>query len=274
MTPTNELTTHSPADDNFYAFLTKAFAFHITLIILAFLLQKITGLDLFHISKDAANLNIIQSSIRVDIVAMPKFTVQELKTMKIAPAESEHIIEVAPKPVKAKPIEIKKDDIVIQKKVKKKVDLSSLLSNLSKKKTQVNKKRKKKGIKSSAKVQTALRKLILEGNQLSKGTAIVGDGLKQATGIFNTYVSSLPHFVRPYWKLPSYLMDRNLQCRIRIYIGVNGKIIKSEVYESSGDSEFDRKALSAVKQVKDLPPPEKEILSKVASGEVILGFPL
>jgi TonB family protein len=217
------------------------------------------------------NLKVIQSSVRVDVVAMPKFTVQELKKMKVqAP-----VPEVKGEEIEKKTKEdiIKPDDIVI-KKVKKKINLKSLLANLGKKEKKIKVRKGSNTGKIDLESKRQLKKLILEGNKVSAGTSTVGDTTSLDQTKFSNYVSALPNFIRPHWKLPSYLMDKDLKCRIRLYIASNGKILNTEVYESSGVDEFDQKALQSLQNISSFPKPEGEIVSRLASGEVVLGFPL
>lgn len=69
------------------------------------------------------DVEIIRSSIRVDVVGMPKFTIQELKKMEAQP-----VLDSKPEEVRGKKEEtqaesqdvIKKDDLVIQEQGKKK----------------------------------------------------------------------------------------------------------------------------------------------------------
>lgn len=260
-------------DDRFTRFLTIAITAHLGIVLLGFLLQQVLNIDFFKVDIERKDLNIIQSSVRVDVVAMPKFTVQELKKMQVAPAPSEEVKEDAPTP-KEEPAPVKEDEVTFKKKGKKKIDLKNLLSNIGKKSNSNSKKKKTKKANDLSKHSKQLRSLVLEGNKVSQGTNVVGDSLAQDSGKFTTYVSSLPNFVRPFWKLPTYLIDRDLKCRIRIFIAANGKILKADIFESSGVDEFDQKALAALGQVKSLPAPESEILPRVAGGEVVLGFPL
>lgn len=255
-------------EDNLKKSLALAIGVHVFLIVFAFLFQTFLGIDWFKNKSSIKEIEIIQSSVRVDVVAMPKFTVQELKKMDIAPpSQDEKTEEVKPT------ADNSKSDIEFKQKAKK-VNLGNLLSNLSNKKEAKAKKKKTKGDKNLVKHRYQLRKLVLEGNKVSAGTSLVGDGLAAERTEFNNYVASLPNFVRQYWKLPSYLLDQNLKCRIRIFIGANGKILRSQIYESSGVNEFDQKALAALKQVNSFPSPKREILARVAAGDVILGFPL
>lgn len=248
-----------------------AIVFHLVLISLGVGITKLMDLEIFRVEQDVKDLKIIQSSVRIDVVAMPKFTVQELKKMKV----SEPVVEEKGEEVKekAKPDIIKPDDIVIEKK-EPKLNLKNLLSNLSKKEKKVKVKKGKEQGKIDSKSKKELQQLILEGNKVSAGTSTVGDSLAIEKSLFNDYVSALPNRVRPYWKLPSYLMDKGLKCRIRVFIASSGKILKTEIYESSGNSEFDQKAMSSLKQVSSFSQPKSEITARLASGAVVLGFPL
>ena len=258
-------------DDNFNRFVSQALITHIGIVLFAIIIQKFIGFEFFKIDPSEKKINIIQSSVRVDVVAMPKFTVQELKSMQVAPTPTKEMKEEAPK-VEVK--EAKPDEITFKKKSKKKINLKNLLSNLGKKTRARGKKKKAKKVKDYTAHRKQLRNLILEGNKVSKGSNVVGDSLTQDNGEFASYVSDLPNFIRRHWKLPTYLIDRDLKCRIRVFIAANGKILKSKVFESSGVEEFDQKAIAALKMVKSFPMPKGSILPRVAAGEVVLGFPL
>jgi TonB family protein len=258
-------------NDKFEKYLSLALGFHGALIAVGFGLSFLLGLSLFSKSPLNKKLNVIQSSVRVDVVAMPKFTVQELKKMKVqAPTP-----EVKGEDISKKVAEdiIKPDDIVI-KKVKKKINLKNLLSNLGKKEKKIKIKKGSKKGKIDLESKKQLKKLILEGNKVSAGTSTVGDNTSLDQTMFSNYVSALPNFVRPHWKLPSYLMDKDLKCRLRIFIGSNGKILNTEIYESSGVEEFDKKALQSLSSISSFPKPDGDIVSRLAAGEVVLGFPL
>src|SRR5690606_4181050 len=69
-----------------------------------------------------------------------------------------------------------------------------------------------------------LDSLVLEGNKLSKGGALVGDYSEGEVSEMNEYVQALPELIRVHFKLPSYLMDQDLRCRIAVYISSNGDV--------------------------------------------------
>ncbi|MGE3610536.1 MAG: TonB family protein [Bacteriovoracaceae bacterium] len=222
------------------------------------------------------DVEIIRASVRVDVVGMPKFTIQELKEMQkspTAPVEPEvakGVKEVTK--VEAADV-IKKDDLVIeeQSKEKKKKSFLNLISDYSS--VKVSPKESSKGSQ-SGKGSKNLDSLILEGNRLSKGTALVGDYSDQANSEFANYVQTLPELIRSHWKLPSYLLDKNLRCRIRIYLSMSGQLIKIEMQESSGQVEFDTRAEKAIRDASPFPKPSEVVGARLTSSGIILGFPL
>lgn len=250
-------------DDSLKRFFIMALMAHVAFVVVASILSFVFDLGIFT-SKNNEVPDFVQSAVRVDVVAMPKLTVQELKNMAPQMPAADKA-DTSPDESSAQ----SKSDVEF--KTDKKVELSSLLSNLSKRNVEKSKKKKKKGPSLSAK---ELNSLVMEGNKVSAGQSLVGDSLAEAQGEYAEYVAAIPSFVRPYWKLPSYLIEKDLRARIKIYISENGKIVKSEVYESSGVAEFDNRALSALKETGILPVPEKSIRSMLASGKVVLGFPL
>lgn len=251
--------------------LGKFFAFalgaHVALIAIGVLASFFFDMD-FLSKEDFKKQEIIQSSVRVDVVAMPKFTVQELKKAQPELAANPPAVETAEKSPNEGVADSKSE---VEFKTQKKINLSSLLGNISSKKIKKRAKKKKNAPSLSAK---ELNSLVMEGNKLSKGQALVGDSLNAAEGVFAEYVASIPSKVRPYWKLPSFLLEQDLRARIRIFISENGKILKTQIYESSGVEEFDRRALEALNNAGLLPVPEKSIRSRLAAGQVVLGFPL
>ena len=202
----------------------------------------------------------IQSSVKVDVVGMPKLTVQELKQFKATDLQKGETED--PKAIEEPAPE----------EVEEKVDLGNLLSNLSKKK--VAKKRPKKKKFGNALSQKELKSLVLEGNKLSAGEAVVGDSLENARTVLGQYASTLPSHVRPFWKLPSYLLNKDLSARIRVFLSDSGKVLRTEITKTSGVDDFDQRALRAIKQANPFPAPEAEIAKMTTSGAIVLGFPL
>mgnify|MGYP000490873941 CR=1 FL=1 len=133
----------------------------------------------------------------------------------------------------------------------------------------------KVGVKTGAKNDSGeLKNLILAGNKISQGTAVTGNGGNNDGGPFVDYISQLPEQVRVYWKLPSYLMNKNLKARVRVYVGSTGQLLRAEIFESSGSPEYDQRAIEAIKASAPFPVPEQNIQSRLSKGDVVLGFPL
>ncbi len=220
------------------------------------------------------DVEIIRSSVRVDVVGMPKFTVQELKKMQAEP-----IVQNEPEATKGVKEEtktetedvIKKDDLVIQEEGKKKKEsFLNMLNDYSSKK--VTAKVEKQG-KKAGEGNKNLDSLIIEGNRLSKGSALVGDYTDEQNSAFSAYVQNMPGFIRPNWKLPQWLLEKQLRCRIKIFLSPAGKILKLEMQESSGEPEFDTRAESAIRSA-DFPQPTAEVGARLTNSGIILGFPL
>lgn len=229
-----------------------------------------SGLDLFSFGQREV---FVKSAIKVDVVGMPKMTLKELKnavpdfnSIKEPPPQAK-VEEKAPEPES-------KEEF----KVQDQVDLMAKLKNLSKKNIKKSKKRAKvKKIDNkdslSKSQREELKKLVFEGNQISKGGSLTGDMTSQDIGALQEYMEMIPQYVRPSWKLPSYLKDKELKCRYRIFISGEGKLIKTKLYESSGDQEYDQRALEAIEKTQFAKPPET-IVKDLVKGVVILGFPL
>ncbi len=242
---------------------------HVLVLLLSFAGGKL-------ISKvfQSSDIEVIRSSIRVDVVGMPKFTVQELKKMQAEP-----VIATPPEtPAKGAVEEtktetedvIKKDDLVIQEEGKKKTSFLNLLNDYSSKK--VTTKTENKGSKTGSDSKN-LNSLIIEGNRLSKGSALVGDYSDEQNSEFSAYVQNIPGVIRPYWKLPDFLLNKDLRCRIKIFLSPEGKLLKAEMQESSGNQEFDARAEQAIRS-SNFPKPTAEVGVRLTNSGIILGFPI
>jgi colicin import membrane protein len=220
-------------------------------------------------------MNLIKSAVRVDVVAMPKMTLKELKNIDMTSGSE---IDEVTAPVKNTKVEdlSKGPEFLKKKKTKSFKDLLNQYAKRNVKATKKGKaKVKKKGKKDlSKRDRKRLRDLILAGNKVSAGVAATGDSSAVNQTVFNEYASLLPDHVRANWKLPSFLLNQELQCNIRVYISSTGKLISAEIYQSSGNLDYDNKSLTAIKSSSPYPLPPSEIRKRVSRGEIILGFPL
>ena len=246
--------------------LSKYMAFillaHLSFFVLLYLLGHLKG-GFFPWKK--APLKVLQSSVKVDVVGMPKFTLKELRQMGVG-MES-------PKGKAAS----RKEGVVSIGKKKSAPSFLDKIKKFSKKKVKVKKEKTKKGAGSGARREERLEKalggLVVAGNKLSKGPSLVGDVNTEDLSELRLYMESLPQFVRPHWILPSYLKESEKKCRVRIFIGKGGKLLKSAIVESSGDPQYDDYALAAVQRTQ-FPAPDPNLVRELAAGVVVLGFPL
>ena len=234
------------------------------------------------------NLNLVKSSVRVDVVAMPRLTFSELKALEKLPPLPDQEEEQGEK-AKESSSPPREGDFLKVKEGKKKVpDFREMMKKMAQKKTKTelrpvssrkskkkNSRKKKKNNNKvvSKKLKKKLEQLAFVGNKLSKGAALTGTLSGQAAQELALYMNSLPDKVRPYWKLPSFLKDKNLRCRIRIFLRGNGDLIKAQIIEGSGDSEYDQRALKAVRAT-PFPPLDPAFEDQGVKGKIILGFPL
>ncbi len=227
-------------------------------------------------TRKSANIKLVESSVRVDVVAMPKMTLKELKAIGSVPLNNgEPIAEE--KSADTPDNNNSKTEFIKETKKKNFMDMLKNMAQKDVPKAKVGKKNVKKvgkGKSSTAGLSDSeLKQLILAGNKLSKGSSLTG-GTGGSADAFTQYISSLPDMIRPRWKLPSYLMDQNLKCRIRIFLNPTGRLLRAEIFESSGNPEYDRRALDAVKGSSPFPELAENFKSRGINGDIVLGFPL
>ena len=269
---------HSYEEQGLSGYALRSLFAHVAFIAVGALLSL--SLDFFGDSSlSERNIELIEASVRVDVVAMPKMTVKELQAMQRQASQSGG--GTVEKTERSAPPKVKKiaDDskAPVLNESKKNSSVSDILKQAASQKTEslptTGRPSKDEGI--SDKARDQLRSLVAAGNKISQGSSISGAGnsAEQATA-FNSYISQLPELVRPNWRLPSYLMDKNLRCRIRIYLSENGELLKAEIYEPSGNEEYDERALKAVRESSPFPSLESAIASRAVKGQILLGFPL
>ncbi len=210
-------------------------------------------------------LNLIKASVKVDVVGMPKLTFQELKALEKI-AQQERAQSAAKERSKALAI-----------KARERKSFREMLKKISQKKIatddQAIRKKNKKAQKLSTSERRKLQNLVLAGNKVSRGSALTGELGNEAQAGLAEYMASLPDKVRPHWRLPSFLKEVELRCRIRIFLRADGTLIKAEILEGSGEAEYDRRAIEAVQATK-FPPLDQAYHKAALDGRIVLGFPL
>ena len=139
-------------------FFTKSVLLHIGVILFFVLSSFIINYTIEKTKR--ASLKVVESSVRVEMVAMPEMTLKELKTMGLPEIGGK--VDKALKIIQKTPI--KKNDFL---KIKKKKNFLSLMKDMAKKKVNTKKYKKIKTKKQGSLEGIArgdLKKLLLQGN--------------------------------------------------------------------------------------------------------------
>ena len=259
--------------ENIEKFIVYSIMIHFIVLISIFVLSTYSPTLFKNVNK--LKMKLSKTAIRVDVVSMPKMTLKELK--KISGVKLQDIdLKVEKKKLFAR----EKSKIEFIKKKKKK-NFMSMLKNLADRKVKKKKSGKKSSLNNSKRnaitgeMRKELKNLIVAGNKISKGSSLTSEfSSKEVADVFNQYIQSIPDLVRPNWKLPSYLLEKGLQCRIRLFLGPDGNLLKLKIFESSESKEYDKRALNAIRLTAPFPPLNREIIKSGAEGDIILGFPL
>jgi len=273
--------TYQHIKQNFYVYLKRSFAIHVAIILIAFISTRQMVLNAIKLKKE--NLELVQASVRVDMVAMPKFTLAELKNISSGVEEAqdekskdqEDKTEAINKDLeikKAAQIEADKEAAFLEESKKKRSNFLSKLKEIGSKDLSDKNKSREKGM--SGENSSKLKNLVLAGNKLSTGVQIYGSGQAKELTQFQAYVATIPDRVRPHWRLPSFLIGKNLRCRVRVWLNLDGSVRKAEVYESSGNQDYDQRAVESVYSAAPYPTLKEEVSKRALNGDILLGFPL
>ncbi len=272
-------------------YLTNSFVVHSVILLSTITTGKV--LLNFQDKLKSKNMELVQASVRVDMVSMPKYTLKELQQVSAGTEEAKK----EETPPTEKPEEKKLEDDTLRKEEEAKAKEAEELALLEAKKIEEAKMKKKsfqdmlkkisekkvdgtgdvrteKGM--HGKEATALKSLALAGNKLSQGVSIYGTGNTEAMTKFQKYLAVLPDHVKNVgrWSLPTYLINKGFKCKIRIWLKSSGELSRAEIYESSGDSDYDLRALEDTRRAAPYPKLAEEFEKRGMDGDILLGFPL
>ena len=196
---------------------------------------------------------LVKSGQRVDIVEMPRHTLQELKELE------------------------KTQKMAVSANRKREIFLR-MLQDIAKREVESPEEKMARKARGDTKnvseeLEENLKVLIMAGNKLSRGMALVGDKRDEELSALYQYLETLPEHVQRKWKLPTYLKEKNLRCRIQVNISEEGELINYSIIQSSGVKAYDQAALKSVLDSSPYPKPDKSIAPLLIKGHLILGFP-
>ncbi len=273
-------------------FIGKPFPFYLrrsTYVHIALVLLTVSGSKMaFEVAQKERdkNLELVNASVRVDMVAMPSHTLNELKNMSSGVEEAKKE-EPAKEEVKAEPVVEKVEEKIVEKAETKEDPVPSLeevnqnkrQDFLSKLKKIASKRVDSEGRQNTDKglygeKSTDLKNLVLSGNKLKVGSQMYGDGNSANLTAFQAYAARMPMMIKPHWRLPSYLLEKSLKCRVRVWLNMSGEVTRTAIYQSSGDAEYDQRAIESIKSASPFPALTEDFGRKVQDGDIVLGFPL
>lgn len=218
----------------------------------------------------------ISQSIRVDMVALPDKLQPNQMPAKIEQILKEKPTEVAsPEPAPkvekptAKPLlpkkEIKTDSESINLK-KSKVKQKQALEKL-KAQSAIEKMRQEAKDEDQPKKKTSAAPV--KGRVISAGTTLTGlDQLQN-----DNYLESLDAHIKQYWALPQWLKNKPYKTRVLVKFDSKGKILSTQVVQSSGQTAYDDYCVQAIEQAAPFPKFAEKFTEKYSKDGVVFGFP-
>lgn len=216
----------------------------------------------------------ISQAIRVDMVGLP----DKLKPNEM-PAKVEQIL-------KEKPVTEEKADEtakpVVEKKVLPKKEIKTESENINLKKTQ----QKQKSAVEKLKAQSAIEKMqqdALDEERLKKRASAVpvkarvisaGSALSGLDKLQNdNYLLTLDAHIKQYWALPQWLKNKHFKARVLVKFDGAGRVLSSQIVQTSGQSGYDEYCLQAIAQAAPFPKFTEKFSEKYSKDGVVFGFP-
>lgn len=276
--------------DLFKSALGLSFFGHTTLLILSILLPLLGAvLGLVDSDRELLKDKQFRNAIRVDMVGLPNLTLQELQ--KIDPTEEMGKRDKAPDPLEESKIDSKAEEATkvsetaMKLAEQKKLELSKKQAiEKSKQESAAKEKKRLDDLRASLRVEERRKRLVnelkdqvsaeegrtpLAGNIISEGYSVTGD----VASDMDIFQGHLKAHLRKTWNLPGWMQASSLSARVLVKLAPNGKIMAQEFLRESGNSEFDRYVVEALKNAEPFPGPPPSLQRKVMEEGVEWGFP-
>lgn len=201
---------------------------------------------------------VIQSAIRVDMVALPDKK-QEPAKINVAQKASEPVKlpdKDAPKEKKP-PIDKVKE---AKSKQNKALDKLKAMAALDKLKEQVEKKDTPPPTKEPEPYK---------GNIVTTGSDLGGLSKLQ----YDEYFAKLEKHVKENWVLPQWLIDAEYKAQVKVTIDNRGYITSKTIITSSGNNVFDSMALEALEKSSPCPTAPSSLQTLIGNEGIIFNFP-
>lgn len=216
-----------------------------------------------------------ESSLRVDIVALPQKDLQKMiESSPPPPPEPESATpEARAKPEPKKQAAPKEDVVILNPKKKPKNEKVDKVQIEKKQKEALNRLKQMsalENLENQMKNDTKpAAKPVFAGNQIATGSDLRGLSKIQ----HDSYVAQVERHIRQNWALPQWLANKKLRAQIRVKIDSNGLVISKTVVRSSGNSSFDDVALETIEKSSPVPRPPDKLAGLLTNEGILFGFP-
>lgn len=258
-----------------------SFCLHLALISSFFYFSK----DTSTLKQDPSIVKKIPRVLKVDIVSMPKLTLEEKEKIKpVSEPSPLPLQQPTPEPKEAPAQETIKEPAIQAESIKKVEVLSKKIVKPTKLKQEKAKKNKLKGLlgkisqkkiePETSSFQERLQQEVLAGNKISEGNSATGaDSLENELSEWEEYASKVIEQIRIYWELPEHLIHEKYKSSVRIFISPQGDLMSYEFVEKSESEEFNQFVVSSLEQAQPFQGPGSKILTRIKNGEFIIHFP-
>ena len=225
----------------------------------------------------------IKNAIRVDTIGLPELK-QKVEISKSSkkpapkkptPKKIVHKKQVKKKPKKPTPkVKVKKEQkkpekINIKEKQNQAMDKIQKMKSIQEQQSQAMD--KLEAMESLKQIKQEMEEKQYTGSALSKGDSPEGEVVTDFETV--QYFTSVKAHINMYWSLPQELADKNLRTKIRTIINNEGIVLRGNIVESSGNEDFDARALEVLERASPLPKPPTKKIEKLLSKGVMLNFP-
>jgi outer membrane biosynthesis protein TonB len=109
----------------------------------------------------------------------------------------------------------------------------------------------------------------LAGNILSQGYSVTGD----VADDMDVFQGHLKAHLRKTWSLPGWMLASNLSSRVLVKLAPTGMILSQSFLKKSGNEEFDRYVVQALKDAEPYPAPPPSLQRIIMEQGIEWGFP-
>ncbi len=201
-----------------------------------------------------------ESSLRVDIVALPQKDLQPAVEAQPKPA-----VKAAPAP---NPAAVPEEVVVLKATKKPKADTKKQQEALNRLK-QMSALENLKSQMAKDRAPAPANKQIFAGNQIATGSDLKGLSKIQ----HDSYIAQVERHIKNNWALPQWLANKKLRAQVRVKIDSRGMILSKDLVRPSGNSSFDDVALETIEKSSPVPVPPDKLARVLANEGILFGFP-